>query len=110
MVTPRFVLILQLTSSRIRHYSTVVEMLALLWYGIVLPSSPCLALNLCGCLRLRTRRRILILLQLLRLLTAVRLALMSVVGALVVRVARVAQVVLLRRRRGRQLLMVGPDA
>jgi hypothetical protein len=41
----------------------------------------------------------------------VRLALMSVVGALVVeRVARVAKVVLLRRRRGRQLLMVVPNA
>jgi hypothetical protein len=34
-VAPRFVLILQLTSSRVRHYSTVVEMLALLWYGII---------------------------------------------------------------------------
>jgi hypothetical protein len=33
MVAPRFVLILQLTSSRVRHYSTVVAMLALLWYG-----------------------------------------------------------------------------
>ena len=47
--------------------------------------------------------------RLLRLMATVRLAPMSIVGAPVV-VARVAKVVLLRRRRGRQLLMDGPSA
>ena len=47
--------------------------------------------------------------RLLRLMATVRLAPMSIVGAPVV-VARVARVVPLRRRRGRQLLMGGPSA
>ena len=47
--------------------------------------------------------------RLLRLMATVRLAPMSIVGAPVV-VARVAKVVPLRRRRGRQLLMGGPSA